>query len=698
MYAGMENKIISRIDNLRQELENHRVAYHVNDKPQISDEVYDSLMSELIDLENKNPEYKSDISPSMRVGGQVLDRFEKVKHDFRQWSFDNVFNYEELTDWDQRNKKIIEKENNIYNPNYMCEMKIDGLKVILTYKNGVLKKAATRGDGEIGEDITENVKTIKTVPLMLKEKLNLTVIGEAWIKKSDLEKINKIQKENNSPVYANTRNLAAGTLRQLDTKIVASRKLQFFAYDLDFDKNIMDKEFLTKINTQESELKFLEENGFLVNQNRKLCNNLDEIQNFYEKNIRTKNKEEYSIDGMVIKINEKDIWSNLGYTAKSPRAGVAYKFPAQQATTTVLNITFQVGRTGTVTPVANLKPVLVAGSMVSRATLHNKDEIDRLGIMTGDTVILQKAGDVIPEIIEVIKSLRDNNVKEIKYPEYCPACNSKLVKRIIGVENKNSKLEKGSESVGVFCDNTECEAKHLENLIHFVSKKAMNIDNMGEKTVEEFVGLGLIKNYSNIYELKISDIENLFGYGKKSAENILISIEKSKIINLNNFIYALGILGVGEVGAKDIAKNFKNIEEIKKAKLEDFLNIKNIGEVMAKNIFEYFKEDKNKINLDKLLKYITITNNLFINKNDMQNIKELESKKFFNQTFVITGTFTNSRDFYKNIIEENGGLVSSSVSRKTSYLLCGVDPGSKLENAEKLGVKIINEKEFLGFI
>jgi DNA ligase (NAD+) len=683
-----------RIEKLRQELEEHRIAYHVQDSPKISDEVYDSLMSELIKLEKENPVYKSETSPSVRIGGNVLEKFVKVKHDFRQWSFDNVFNFNELREWEDRNKKIILKLEKVeaqeYKPSYICEMKIDGLKVILNYENGILVKAATRGDGEVGEDVTENIKTIKTIPLVLKEKLNITVVGEAWIKKSDLEKINKIQRENNLQGYANTRNLAAGTLRQLDSSIVAKRKLQFFAYDIDFDlegekNNFESKKILEKLNTQEKELKFLESNGFLVNQNRKLRSDLNQVQDFYDENIKSKNSHEYGIDGMVIKINERSIWNALGYTAKSPRAGIAYKFPAEQVTTIVERVTFQVGRTGTITPVANLRPVLVAGSLVSRSTLHNADEIDRLGVMIGDTVVLRKAGDVIPEITEVLISLRDKHAEEIKYPKLCPSCKSSLIKRKVGKE----------ESVGLFCDNTECDAKHIENLIHFVSKKAMNMDGMGERIIEEFVGLGIVSNFASIYNLKISDIENLFGYGKKSAENIIGSIEKSKLVNLNNFIYALGILGVGEVGAKDIAKNFKDLKSVMSAVELDFLNIKNIGDVMAKNIYEYFRNEKNRKNLQELLKYVIIKNNLYIEKNDAESIRELESKKFFGKTFVITGSFSKSRDFYKNIIEELGGVVSSAVSSKTSYLLCGDDAGSKLQNAEKLNVKIMDESEFL---
>ncbi len=679
-----EKQIEEKVNKLSSELEMHRIAYHVNDAPKISDEVYDSLMSELITLEKNYPEYRSATSPSVRIGGHVLEKFDKVKHNFKQWSFDNVFNYQELIDWNDRNEKILIKLNKKYTPRYMCEMKIDGLKVILDYVDGVLIKAATRGDGEVGEDITENVKTIKTIPLTLKDKISITVIGECWIKKSDLEIINAGQKKNNLNEYANTRNLAAGTLRQLDSSVVAKRKLQYFAYDLDFDLDGLKN----NLDTQESELVFLERNGFLVNQNRKLCVSLKDIQSFYEYNIKEKDTHDYGIDGMVIKINEKNIWNDLGYTAKSPRAGVAYKFPAEKVTTVVESVTFQVGRTGTITPVANLRPVLVAGSLVSRATLHNRDEIDRLGIMIGDTVVLQKAGDVIPEITEVIVSLRGKNAEEIMYPVSCPSCASKLTKRKVGKE----------ESVGLFCDNSECNAKHIENLIHFVSKKAMNIDGMGERIIEEFAGLGLIKNYASIYTLKISDIENLTGFGKKSAENIVENIEKSKLVNMSNFIYALGILGVGEVGAKDIAKNFKNIDDVMSASEIEFLNIKNIGEVMAKNIFEYFKNNKSKKNLEELLKYVTVRNNLYIDKNDSENIKNLESKKFFAKTFVITGSFSNSRDYYKNIIEDLGGVVSGSVSSKTNYLLCGEDAGSKLENAKKLNVKIIDEKEFLEMV
>ena len=698
-------EVKSRIDKLRHELELHRIAYHVNDSPTISDEVYDSLMYELAKLESEHPEYSDISSPTKRVGGVVLDKFVKVKHIHRQWSFDNVFNFEELRDWNIRNKKIIEKLNSeddslltkenktkyIYNPSYVCEMKIDGLKVILTYKNGLLTQAATRGDGEVGEDITENIKTIKSVPLILKHKIDITAVGECWMKKSDLEKINQKQQKNNLPKYANTRNLAAGTLRQLDSKIVAKRNLQVFAYDIEMSKSKENHQENTenftdsyKLNSQQDELEYLEQLGFLVNKNRKLCKNLDEVQSYYESQISKRDTYEYGIDGMVIKINEKNIWDELGYTAKSPRAGIAYKFPAEEASTVVEDVVFQVGRTGAITPVAKLRPVLLAGSTVSRATLHNEDEIQRLGVRIRDTVMLRKAGDVIPEIFEVIMNLRDDlNSKNIIFPTNCPVCNSKLTKRVIGKE----------DGVKIFCANDDCEAKHTENLIHFVSKKAMNIDGMGEKIIEEFYSLGIITDYVSIYKIKISDIENLFGYGQKSAENIVYSINKSREVKLNNLVYSFGILSVGETTAKELSKSFVDLAALRAATISEIMDIPNMGPVTAKNIFEYFNNDKNKVKLEKLLKEVKITNANFKIKDQNLN-KILVKEKFSNSTFVITGTLSKSRDYYKDLIEQNGGKVSGSVSAKTSYLLAGDNAGSKLADATKLGVKVIGEEEF----
>jgi len=679
------NEIKNRIDSLKKELDNHRYFYHVLDKPAISDETYDSLMTELVKLEKEYPEYDTKDSPSKRVGGEVLDHFVKITHKYKQWSFDNVFNIEELIDWQDRNDKILEKseyKDSTYS--YVCELKIDGLKVVLTYKDGTLLNAATRGDGSVGEDVTHNIRTIKTIPLTLQNKIDITVIGECWMKQSDLEKINKKLESENLPKYANTRNLAAGTLRQLDSSVAASRNLQFFAYDIEGGSETLKK--LT-LNSQIDELNFLRENKFLVNSETVLCKNLKEVEDLYQKlseqkEITDKNyvSREYGVDGLVIKINEREIWETLGYTAKSPRAGIAYKFPAVESTTQVLNIICQVGRTGAITPVAELKPTLIAGSTVSRATLHNADEIERLDVRIGDTVIIRKAGDVIPEIFEVIKSLRPTKSYIFNMPTECPVCKSKLEKEI---QNKI----KNTESVALFCKNPDCEAKHLENLTHFVSKKGMNIDGLGEKIIYEFYELGLIKDYTSIYKLKIEDIENLFGFGKKSAENIIQSVNNSRNVKLNNFIYALGIRHIGETTARDISKVFNNIEEIINSPLEDLEKIEGVGVVVAESLYEYFKNEKNLNIVRELFKEIKIEN-----IKTSINEKELKLKDI---TFVITGTLSKSRDYYKDLILENGGTVSGSVSSKTNYLLAGENAGSKLDDAKKLNIKIIDEEELV---
>ena len=652
-----------KILKLRQELNRHIHLYHVLDKPVISDEAYDRLMNELISLEAKHQDMFDANSPSQKVGGRVLDEFKKVKHNVKQWSFDNVFNFEELQNWEDRNIKILEKDGIKTKPSYVCELKIDGLKVVLTYRSGELVLAATRGDGEVGEDVTHNVRTIKSVPLKLKDNVDIVVVGECWIKKADLEAFNTELSAAGEEEYANPRNLAAGTLRQLDSSVAAKRKLQFFAYDIDDLSTGM-------CITQDAELDYLKSLGFMVNANSKVVNDIYEVQNVYDGFVEERNNFDFGVDGMVIKINERNIFEALGYTAKSPRGGIAYKFPAEQAVTVVESVTFQVGRTGAITPVANLKKTLVAGSQVSRATLHNQDEIDRLDVREGDTVIIQKAGDIIPEVLEVVLSLRPSNSKKIVFPKSCPVCQSDLGK--IG------------DSVAVYCLNPDCDAKHLEGLIHFVSKKAMNIEGLGEKIIEEFRELGLIADATSIYKLKVSDIEDLFGFGKKSAENIIDSINKSRNPELDNFIFALGIRHVGEVSAKLLAKHFKTFTDFQSATEENLLEVDGIGEESVKTILEYFANKKNQALLESLLKEVKVRD--FVSTNI--------STKLEGKTFVITGTLSESRDKYKKMIEDNGGKVSSSVSKKTDYLLAGEDAGSKLSDAIKLGVKILNENEF----
>jgi DNA ligase (NAD+) len=679
---GTQQEIQKRIESLRKELDEHRYFYHVSDSPKISDAVYDSMMAELIKLEKEHPEYDSETSPSKKIGGEVLSHFVKIKHKYRQWSFDNVFDFAELSDWKERNDRILDKENENEKYSFVCELKIDGLKVILTYKEGVLLNAATRGDGSVGEDVTHNIRTIKTIPLILKDKVDVTVIGECWMKQSDLAKINAKLKADNMPEYANTRNLSAGTLRQLDSSVVAGRNLQFFAYDIEAENSTLEN---LNLISQIDELNFLKENKFLVNSETVVCESLEEIQKVYEKfaNIRNiKGCGEYGVDGLVIKINERKTWDTLGYTAKSPRAGIAYKFPAEEATSVVLDIICQVGRTGAITPVALLCPTLIAGSTVSRATLHNADEIDRLDVRVGDTVMLRKAGDVIPEIFEVVQSLRKENSKRYEMPTKCPVCSSELKKE----------TQKGVESVALFCKNENCEAKHLENLVHFVSKKGMNIDGLGEKIIYEFYELGLISDYTSIYKLKIENIENLFGFGKKSALNIISSVDTSRKVKLNNFLYSLGIRHVGETTARDIAKSFDSMDEIMDTDLESLKNISGVGEVVAESIYEYFKNEKNLNIVKELTKEIKI-----------ESIKSTLSSaekngNFVGKTFVITGTLSKSRDYYKDIVLANDGIVSGSVSSKTDYLLAGESAGSKLSDAEKLEVKIIDEQEFLNML
>lgn len=659
---------LKRIEELRALLEHHRVLYHVHDDPKISDEVYDSLMKELGDLEKEFPQFDSPLSPTHRVGGDPLPKFEKVTHEIKQWSFDNVFSLEELTDWEDRNMTLLGKAGITTKPSYVAEMKIDGLKIIMTYRDGLLVRAATRGNGEVGEDVTENIKTVRSIPLTLPEKVSITVIGEAWMKKKDLERINKEREKEELPLYANTRNLAAGTLRQLDPKIVAKRNIQIYAYDIEGGE----------YSTQAEELETLLRFGFLVNQDKKVCKNLQEVQKFYDSWKEKRAGEDYGIDGLVVKVNERALWDELGYTAKSPRAGIAYKFPAEEVATILLSITCQVGRTGAITPVAELKPVLLAGSTVARATLHNPEEIERLDVRVGDTVALRKAGDVIPEIFDVFKELRPKTAKKFSMPDTCPSCGSTLARVSIGKEL----------SAALYCRNKACPAQHLENLIHFVSKKGMNIEGLGEKIIETFHDIGLITDASSIYKLKKEDIDGLEGFGEKSAENIIASIDGARTVPFHRALYSLGIRHVGEQTAKDIAKHFETFDRLQNAKSDELAHVEGVGEKVADALVSYFGDMSNQQFLAHLLPELTITSE-----------KKSTDGPLYNKIFVITGTLpTLSRDDAKKIIEDNGGKVSSSVSKKTDYLLAGENAGSKLADAQKFETTILIEDTFLSML
>ena len=569
----------NRIEKLRKEIDDLRYRYHVLDQPDVTDVVYDSLTKELRQLEDQFPEFFSPTSPTQRVGGTAVKGFKKVRHANRQWSFNDVFSYEELKAWDEKVKRMLEKsEFKDETLEYCCEMKIDGLKIILTYENGKLIQGATRGDGVIGEDITHNIRTIQSVPLELNEKISAVVVGECWLSKNELERLNIEREKNGEVLFANTRNAAAGAVRQLDPRIASKRKLDSFIYDIDQ----LNMELPA---TQIEELAHLKSLGFKVNFDHKLCKSVDEIQDFYESWIEKKNEQDYEIDGIVIKINSRKLQDALGYTGKSPRWGIAYKFPAVQVTTVVEDIKVQVGRTGALTPVAHLRPVLVAGSVVSRATLHNEDEINRLDVRIGDTVVIHKAGDVIPEVVSVVKGLRTGKEKTFKMPDFCPICGGKVERQIttkkgekgceegknIGKEIKKGKNgKKGDErdegmvhvlcsmphdlSVAHYCTNPKCFAVEMGQLVHFVSRKGFDIVGFGESIVERLMTEGIVSNFADIFDLKVGDLQPLERFAERSAEKLIESIEKSKTISLEKFLYSLGIRFVGEETAVLIAK------------------------------------------------------------------------------------------------------------------------------------------------
>ena len=530
----------NRLAKLRAAIEKYRYSYHVLNESVISDEALDSLKKELFDIENQFPDLITPDSPSQRVAGGVLAGFKKIQHSVAQWSFNDAFTEEDMRDFDARVRRMLaDRVGEHATPTYTVELKIDGLKIVFTYEKGLLKTAATRGDGVVGEDVTENVKTIESVPLKLSQEISLVSEGEAYMPKSQFERLNKEQSEKGEELFANPRNVTAGTIRQLDPRIVASRKLSVFVYDISYlDGDIPDG--------QDLELKMLGRLGFRVNPHFKHCKNIDEVISFWKEWHSKKDKEDYLIDGVVIKVNEREYQEALGYTGKAPRFGIALKFPAEQVTTVVEDITLQVGRTGVVTPVARLRPVFVYGSTVSRATLHNEDEIERLGLKIGDTVILQKAGDVIPDIVKVLTEMRTGGEKAFRMPKTCPECDGVLEKRAVGVKGDE-------ESAAVFCQNPRCPAKDRRALYYFTSKVAFDIEHLGPKNLDALLDAGLIANSADIFTLKKGDLLELPRFAEKSADNLLEAIDKKRTIPLDRFIVALSIPEVGEETARDLA-------------------------------------------------------------------------------------------------------------------------------------------------
>jgi DNA ligase (NAD+) len=654
----------NRIAKLRQEISRLRSEYHVKNNPAVTDDVYDSLTRELKELEKNYPQFTSENSAVDRVAGKPLDKFTKVTHAVRMLSLNDAFSEQEVIDWEKRIMKLLGEK--VSNFDYFCELKLDGLAVSLIYENGVFIRGATRGDGFVGEDITENLKMIKSIPLKIPEKINIEIRGEVVMPKSSWEKLNKIQSSFGKTLFANTRNAAAGSLRQLDSAIVAERNLDFFAWDL-----LMSGDITTHSEKHE-QLRAL---GFQAVPYEKKAKNLDQVFSFIADIEKKRVKLPYGTDGIVVSVDQLDLQEQLGVVGKAPRYMIAYKYQAERATTIVTDITVNVGRTGVLTPLAHFVPTLVAGSTVSKSTLHNMDQIQRLDIRIGDTVVIHKAGDVIPEVVEVLTALRTGKETKFRMPKFCPVCGG-------SVEKKKS----GFKSVAYYCTNTSCPAKNSRSMQHFVN--IFEIYTIGPKILDRLKDEGLISDVADLFTLEVSDLVGLERFGEKSAENIIASIEAHKKISLWRFLYSLGILHVGEQTAQDVASHFKILEKVISSTQEEINSIENIGPVVSKSLHDFFVEPPNLALVEKLL-----TNGVII-----EEVKSLPSAKakFAGQTFVLTGTLkTMSRDEVKKKIISLGGKVSSSVSTKTSYVIVGAEPGNKYDEAKKLEVKILTEQEFL---
>lgn len=656
-----------RIEQLTREINLHNNYYYVLDNPQISDYDFDLLMRELIALEESHPELKLPDSPTQRVGGEVLKGFNEVVHKTPKLSLGNVFNENDIKEFDQRVRKALNQE-----VEYVVELKIDGLTVVLSYENGILVQGATRGDGVKGEDITANLKTIKSIPLSLKEKAELEVRGEVYMPKKAFETLNERREEMEEPLFANPRNAAAGSMRQLDTKITAERTLDIFVFNLE---SIEDKAFRTHTETFD----YLKEQGFKTSPYIEICKNADEIIAQCKRWADQRGELPFEIDGLVIKVNDLDQRELLGNTSKSPRWAAAYKFPPEKKKTKLLGIQVQVGRTGAITPTAELEPVRLAGSVISRATLHNEDFIKDKDIRIGDTVIIQKAGDVIPEVLEVVKEARTGNEQSFEMPKYCPACGSETVR------------EEGEAATK--CINISCPAQIRRSLFHFVSRDAMNIEGLGPQLITLLMDKGFVTNPADIYLLKdkYQELIALERMGEKSVSNLIEAIEASKQNPLERLIFALGIRMIGQRAAKLLAESFHDIYELARTDFDTLITIPEIGEKMAQSAIEFFKQEKNIELIDKLV-------SLGVNVRSFK--KEIkENVHFKDKTFVLTGTLSSfTRDEAKEIIEGFGGKVSSSVSKKTNCVLAGEEAGSKLTKALELGVEVIDETKFSQWI
>ncbi|MBP3503175.1 MAG: NAD-dependent DNA ligase LigA [Clostridia bacterium] len=653
----------NRIKELREITAYHAKRYYDDDSPEISDFEYDMLMLELRNLENKYPEFISSDSLTQHVGGNVKEGFQKVEHEVPLQSLLDIFNFDDLRVFDERVRKTAEEVN--IPLKYVVETKIDGLSVSLEYKNGIFVRGATRGNGLVGEDITENLKTVKTIPHKLKEDIDITVRGEVFISKEGFEKLNEEREILEEPLFANARNAAAGSLRQLDSKETAKRPLDIYIFNVQKSDTIEFK-------SHYESLLYLEKLGFNVNPVKIFCDTIDEAIDAIDKIGEDRESLSFGIDGAVIKVDDLHLREILGTNYKTPKWAIAYKYPPEQKETLLKDIICQVGRTGAITPMAILEPVKVAGSTISKTTLHNEDFIKEKDLMIGDRVIIQKAGDVIPEVVSVVKDKRDGTQKVFTMPTKCPVCGADAVR------------EEG-EAV-IRCIGIECQAKLFRSIWHFASREAMNIKGLGYSIIEEFLNRNLIKNIPDLYTLTLEDVKTLKKDGTKFAQNLIDAINESKNNDLYRLINALGIRHVGVKGAKSLAKRFKTMDELMNASYEELIEVDDTGEITAKAIYEFFEQEQTKDLIQKL-------KDSGVNMN--AQIEENVDNRFEGMTFVLTGALEKfTRDEASAIIEKFGGKVSSSVSKKTTYVLAGDDAGSKLDKANKLGVSVISEEQF----
>ncbi len=652
-----------RIKELRATLEYHAKKYYDEDKPEITDYEYDMMMNELKSLEKQFPELIDNESLTQKVGGHVKEGFKQVEHEVPLQSLQDVFSYDELRDFDDRVKKQLHDGGT--NLKYVVETKIDGLSMAIEYKDGKFVRAATRGNGLIGEDVSANALTIKSIPKELKEPINIIVRGEVFIGSKEFEKLNEEREVLGQSLFANARNAAAGSLRQLDSKITKTRPLDIFIFNVQKLEN-------NPFNSHYEQLNYLDKLGFNVNPVRILCNNIDEAIDAITKIGEDRENLSFGIDGAVIKVDNLDYREELGTTFKTPRWAIAYKYPPEQKETLLKDIICQVGRTGAITPMAILEPVKVAGSTISKTTLHNEDFIKEKDLKIGDRVIIQKAGDVIPEVVEAVKSKRTGEEKEFIMPKVCPVCGAPTIRE-------------DGEAV-TRCTGIECSAKALRNIVHFASKEGMEIDGLGYSIIEQLIDRKLINNIADIYSLKLEDVASLKKNGKKFAQNLIDAIEKSKSNDLFKLITGLGIRHIGAKSAKNLAKKFRTMNNLMNASIEELSVQNDVGEITAKSIYEFFREEQS----------IDLINKLKLAGVNMESLEEENTdNRFEGKTFVLTGALSKySRDEASDIIEKLGGKTSGSVSKKTSYVLAGEDAGSKLTKAQNLGVTVITEEEF----